>query len=131
MKACPLEFQHPSQAQQLNGLGPKLCDRLTEKLKAYCEENGLPMAEHPNNGLCCRISSHLMSSSKRELSQQATLWRRSTRVAASEETPKGKTLCASITIRTLCAATRLGYPGRECFPGPDESAADRRCAAAL
>lgn len=57
MKACPLEFQHPSQAQQLNGLGPKLCDRLTEKLKAYCEENGLPMPEHPQKGeillSCC------------------------------------------------------------------------------
>ncbi|KAJ5643655.1 uncharacterized protein N7484_006162 [Penicillium longicatenatum] len=47
MKACPLEFQHPSQAQQLNGLGPKLCDRLTDKLKAYCAENGLPMPEPP------------------------------------------------------------------------------------
>ncbi|OGE50744.1 hypothetical protein PENARI_c016G11586 [Penicillium arizonense] len=50
MKACPLEFQHPSQAQQLNGLGPKLCDRLTDKLKAYCEENGLPMPEPPDKG---------------------------------------------------------------------------------
>lgn len=41
--ACPLRFQHPSEAQALNGLGPKLCDRLTEKLKAFCEDNGLPM----------------------------------------------------------------------------------------
>lgn len=47
MKACPLVFQHPSEAQQLNGLGPKLCDRLTEKLKAYCEQNALPMPERP------------------------------------------------------------------------------------
>ncbi|KAJ5625782.1 DNA-directed DNA polymerase family X beta-like N-terminal [Penicillium lagena] len=47
MKACPLAFDHPSQAQQLNGLGPKLCDRLTEKLKAYCQESGLPMPELP------------------------------------------------------------------------------------
>ncbi|KAJ5239986.1 DNA-directed DNA polymerase family X beta-like N-terminal [Penicillium chermesinum] len=47
MKACPLAFEHPSQAQQLNGLGPKLCDRLTDKLKAYCQENGLPMPEPP------------------------------------------------------------------------------------
>ncbi|PKY08536.1 DNA repair protein Mus81 [Aspergillus campestris IBT 28561] len=47
MKACPLSFQHPSEAQQLNGLGPKLCDRLTENLKAYCLENGLPEPEHP------------------------------------------------------------------------------------
>ncbi|KAJ5293758.1 hypothetical protein PENANT_c002G07999 [Penicillium antarcticum] len=50
MKSCPLEFQHPSQAQQLNGLGPKLCDRLTDKLKSYCEENGLPMPEPPDKG---------------------------------------------------------------------------------
>ncbi|KAJ5188636.1 DNA repair nuclease XPF-type/Helicase [Penicillium cf. griseofulvum] len=48
MKACPLEFQHPSQAQQLNGLGPKLCDRLTDKLKAHCQENGFPMPEPPD-----------------------------------------------------------------------------------
>ncbi|KAJ5105874.1 hypothetical protein NUU61_003221 [Penicillium alfredii] len=49
MKACPLVFQHPSQAQQLNGLGPKLCDRLTEKLNAYCHENGLPLPEVPGH----------------------------------------------------------------------------------
>ncbi|KAF9893100.1 Crossover junction endonuclease mus81 [Aspergillus nanangensis] len=49
MKACPLVFQHPSEAQQLNGLGPKLCDRLTEKLKAYCEENSLPVPDNPNS----------------------------------------------------------------------------------
>ncbi|KAJ5918829.1 DNA-directed DNA polymerase family X beta-like N-terminal [Penicillium verhagenii] len=51
MKACPLEFQHPSQAQQLNGLGPKLCERLTDKLKAHCQENGLPMPEPPGNAI--------------------------------------------------------------------------------
>ncbi|KAJ5266981.1 DNA-directed DNA polymerase family X beta-like N-terminal [Penicillium angulare] len=50
MKACPLEFEHPSQAQQLSGLGPKLCDRLTEKLKAHCEENRLPMPQAPSSG---------------------------------------------------------------------------------
>ncbi|KIW83793.1 hypothetical protein Z517_03039 [Fonsecaea pedrosoi CBS 271.37] len=43
IKACPLAFSHPSEAQQLNGLGPKLCDRLTEKLKQHCERNGLVM----------------------------------------------------------------------------------------
>lgn len=47
IKACPLVFEHPSEAQQLHGLGPKLCDRLTEKLKEHCEENGLPMPEMP------------------------------------------------------------------------------------
>ncbi|EEA27414.1 Crossover junction endonuclease mus81 [Talaromyces marneffei ATCC 18224] len=49
MKACPLEFSHPLEAIQLNGLGPKLCDRLTEKLKEYCDQHGLPMPEPPNN----------------------------------------------------------------------------------
>ncbi|KAJ4525268.1 Crossover junction endonuclease mus81 [Exophiala dermatitidis] len=43
MKACPLRFDHPSEAQQLNGLGPKLCDRLTDKLKVFCDQNGIPM----------------------------------------------------------------------------------------
>ncbi|KAI9368357.1 crossover junction endonuclease mus81 [Aspergillus egyptiacus] len=47
MKACPLVFQHPSEAQQLNGLGPKLCQRLTDNLKDYCAANGLPMPEDP------------------------------------------------------------------------------------
>ncbi|GFF63625.1 crossover junction endonuclease mus81 [Aspergillus lentulus] len=57
MKACPLVFQHPSEAQQLNGLGPKLCERLTEKLKAYCEENGLPMPEHPQKASASKRTS--------------------------------------------------------------------------
>jgi crossover junction endonuclease MUS81 len=47
IKSCPLAFSHPSEAQQLHGLGPKLCDRLTQKLQAYCDENGLPMPELP------------------------------------------------------------------------------------
>jgi crossover junction endonuclease MUS81 len=45
LKSCPLPFQHPSEAQQLHGFGPKLCDRLTAKLAAYCKDNGLPMPE--------------------------------------------------------------------------------------
>jgi len=28
MKACPTRFQHASEAEQLNGIGPKLCTRL-------------------------------------------------------------------------------------------------------
>ena len=43
LQACPMPFSHPSEAQSLNGLGPKLCDRLTDKLMEHCEENGLPM----------------------------------------------------------------------------------------
>jgi len=45
MKAHPTTFNHPSEAQQLAGIGPKLCDRLTDKLKAYCVANGLPIPE--------------------------------------------------------------------------------------
>ena len=47
LKSCPLTFTHPSEAQQLTGFGPKLCDRLTQNLKAYCQEHGLPMPEMP------------------------------------------------------------------------------------
>lgn len=47
MKACPLTFTHPSEAQQLDGIGPKICDRLTEKLKEHCEANGLPAPKKP------------------------------------------------------------------------------------
>ncbi|PGG98927.1 crossover junction endonuclease MUS81 [Blastomyces parvus] len=47
MKVCPVPFNHPSEAQQLHGFGPKLCDRLTAKLETYCEQNGLPKPELP------------------------------------------------------------------------------------
>lgn len=47
MKACPLTFSHPLEAQQLDGIGPKICDRLTEKLKEHCEANGFPAPKKP------------------------------------------------------------------------------------
>lgn len=47
LKACPLTFQHPSELQQLRGFGPKICEKLEEKLRKHCEENGLEMPEHP------------------------------------------------------------------------------------
>ena len=43
MKACPLTFNHPSEAQQLDGIGPNICSRLTRKLEEHCEANGLPV----------------------------------------------------------------------------------------
>jgi crossover junction endonuclease MUS81 len=43
MIKCPLKFKHPSESQNLQGIGPKLADWLTEKLRAHCDENGLPM----------------------------------------------------------------------------------------
>jgi crossover junction endonuclease MUS81 len=48
LKSCPLPFDHPSQASQLNGIGPKLCERLTAKLKEYCEQEGIPMPQMPH-----------------------------------------------------------------------------------
>ncbi len=48
LNACPLAFDHPSEAQQLHGFGPTLCKRLTDKLKDYCQQNGLPMPEVPS-----------------------------------------------------------------------------------
>lgn len=47
MKACPLTFNHPSEAQQLDGIGEKICKRLTEKLVEHCEANGLPAPKKP------------------------------------------------------------------------------------
>ncbi|EFY88680.1 DNA repair protein Mus81, putative [Metarhizium acridum CQMa 102] len=47
LKACPLVLQHPAELQQLKGFGPKLCERLTDKLQKHCQENQLPMPEHP------------------------------------------------------------------------------------
>ncbi|KAI9889541.1 MAG: Crossover junction endonuclease mus81 [Vezdaea aestivalis] len=42
MKACPITFEHPADAAVLRGLGPKICEKLTEKLIKYNQENGLP-----------------------------------------------------------------------------------------
>ncbi|KUI66402.1 Crossover junction endonuclease MUS81 [Cytospora mali] len=47
LRRCPMVFTHPSELQQLKGFGPKLCDRLTAQLEEYCDDNGLPMPEHP------------------------------------------------------------------------------------
>lgn len=62
MKACPLTFSHPSEARQLHGLGEKLCDRLTAKMKTHCEENGLPMPKRARKGMsalvCIKLDEH-------------------------------------------------------------------------
>ncbi|KAF4581222.1 Crossover junction endonuclease MUS81 [Ophiocordyceps camponoti-floridani] len=47
LKACPVTFDHPAELQQLKGFGPKLCERLTDTLKKHCQQNGLPMPQHP------------------------------------------------------------------------------------
>ena len=52
LQACPLTLGHPSEAQQLHGFGPKLCDRLAEKLKSHCEQNGLPVPKPSRTCIC-------------------------------------------------------------------------------
>ncbi|KAK5987398.1 Crossover junction endonuclease MUS81 [Cladobotryum mycophilum] len=49
LKACPITFEHPASLQQLKGFGPKLCERLEDKLRKHCQQNGLPMPEHPQS----------------------------------------------------------------------------------
>ncbi|KAL9621674.1 MAG: hypothetical protein Q9160_003927 [Pyrenula sp. 1 TL-2023] len=45
LKACPRKFNHPSEAQSLNGIGPKTSDRLFSKLKAHYAAKGLPLPD--------------------------------------------------------------------------------------
>lgn len=47
MKACKVELKHASEAEQLNGIGPKLCKRLAEKHIEHCNEHGLPLPKKP------------------------------------------------------------------------------------
>ncbi|OAD04651.1 hypothetical protein MUCCIDRAFT_128147, partial [Mucor lusitanicus CBS 277.49] len=50
LSKCPIVFEHPYQAVQLDGIGPKIVDMLTDKLKEYCQEHGLPMPPAPHKG---------------------------------------------------------------------------------
>ncbi|CEI99059.1 hypothetical protein RMCBS344292_13153 [Rhizopus microsporus] len=40
---CPNTFEHPSQAQKLEGIGQIMAKRLTEKMIEYCQNNDLPV----------------------------------------------------------------------------------------
>ncbi|KAL7267175.1 Crossover junction endonuclease mus81 [Rhizina undulata] len=50
MKACPIPFDHPSEATLLNGLGPKLVERLAADLEKHCRAKGIPMPPAPTKG---------------------------------------------------------------------------------
>lgn len=43
LKVYPVTLQHPSDAQELKGFGPKICELLTKKLEEHCRANGLPV----------------------------------------------------------------------------------------
>ena len=47
MKSCPIRLSHPSEAAQLNGIGPGLVARLATALAEYCEANNEPMPSPP------------------------------------------------------------------------------------
>lgn len=47
IKACPFPFTHPSEAKQLQNIGDKLVDRLTEKMEEYCKAANIPMPHAP------------------------------------------------------------------------------------
>ena len=51
MKAHPIEFTHPSQAMSLIHIGPKLVERLTERLETYCRDEGLDMPARSTKSL--------------------------------------------------------------------------------
>lgn len=43
MKSCTIKLQHASEAEQLSGIGPKLCKRLEDNHKEHCVLHGLPI----------------------------------------------------------------------------------------
>ena len=69
MIACPLTFSHPAEAQQLQGLGTKLCTRLYDELKKHCEKNGLPL---PKKCKCLQLHS-VHTSSVANVQQRASV----------------------------------------------------------
>lgn len=48
MQRCPLVFEHPSEASVLDGIGPNICARLTDRLTKHCQDNGLPVPPMPH-----------------------------------------------------------------------------------
>ncbi|KAI8066753.1 hypothetical protein BC940DRAFT_302209 [Gongronella butleri] len=43
LKQCPTPFDHPSEAEQLPGIGPSISGKLTKRMEEYCVANGLPI----------------------------------------------------------------------------------------
>lgn len=49
LKACPLTFDHPSEAKQLTNIGDVLVKRLVEEMEKHCKDNGLPLPKRKRN----------------------------------------------------------------------------------
>ncbi|GAA6008525.1 Mus81p [Rhodotorula paludigena] len=45
LKSCPITFTHPDETRQLKGIGPKIIDYIMDKLRAKCEQEGVPMPD--------------------------------------------------------------------------------------
>ncbi|KAK0242089.1 hypothetical protein EDD85DRAFT_428283 [Armillaria nabsnona] len=46
IEVCTTKYEHPMELAVLTGVGPTCIDRLTEKLEAYCELEGIEMPEY-------------------------------------------------------------------------------------
>jgi crossover junction endonuclease MUS81 len=70
MRACPIPFAHPSEAQQLAHIGPKLVERLTTAMTEYCITNGLPAPVKPRGAkkrsTAAAIGDHLAAQQEEE-----------------------------------------------------------------
>lgn len=72
MKACPTRLQHASEAEKLNGIGPKLCKRLEEKHKEYCQLHDLPLPQRVcrDNAKVPRVLGDLDASIPEEVTEE-------------------------------------------------------------
>jgi len=70
MRACPVAFSHPSEAQQLSGIGPAIVERLTRAYEAYCREHDLPAPVRPR-GAKRRANADAIDAHNADLLEQA------------------------------------------------------------
>ena len=108
MKACPVLLQHPSQAEQLYGVGPKLCERLTERMETHCRQNGLPIPANPRKSELSVALARLLLNLSRAWSTNRRCGNRARRIynkASTEIT--GETIRPCVAFRRLWNNTRL------------------------
>ena len=108
MKACPVLLQHPSQAEQLYGVGPKLCERLTERMKTHCRQNGLSMPVNPRKSESLIALVGLLLKALRASSTYRRCDDRARRIRNKASTEvAGETLCPCTAFRRLWDNTRI------------------------
>ena len=65
MNAHPIELSHPSEAIKLTGIGPKLVEKLTERLETYCRSEGLPIPTKPTKSRFKPIAAEMLTFAER------------------------------------------------------------------